>query len=158
MCCAVNRGLALTGRPTGVGVTVSAPSSSDSPDYSATIDGAAAQASLTDAGFEFTDLDDGEHTLVFSSSATSVHPALDYIAVLAGQSTALEGRSIVTDDADEALSYSGEWSTERPFNLVLGRSTRPYAGTTHWSNSVGDTFSFSFTGASFLHYSPSASH
>ncbi|KAI4522727.1 hypothetical protein K525DRAFT_255391 [Schizophyllum commune Loenen D] len=136
----------------GVGVTVSAPSSSDSPEYSATIDGAAAQASLTDAGFEFKDLDDGEHTLVFSSSATSVHPALDYIAVLAGQSTALEGRSIVTDDADAALSYTGEWSSEPPFNLVLGRSTGPYAGTTHWSNTVGDALSFSFTGDSVAVY------
>ena len=154
----MNRGLALTGRPTGVGVTVSAPSSSDSPEHSATIDGAAAQASLTDAGFEFKDLDDGEHTLVFSSSATSVHPALDYIAVLAGQSTTLEGRSIVTDDADEALSYTGEWSTEPPFNLVLGRSTRPYAGTTHWSNSVGDALSFSFTGVSFPAFSPEPYH
>ncbi|KAL1748417.1 hypothetical protein HDZ31DRAFT_60401 [Schizophyllum fasciatum] len=136
----------------GTGVIVSAPSSSDSPSYSARIDGADAQAALTSAGFEFTGLDDGQHTLVFASSPTSVHPALDYVAVLAGQSTPLAGRSIVTDDADAALSYTGQWSTEPPFDLVLGHSSAPYAGTTHWSNSVGDTLSFSFTGDSVAVY------
>jgi hypothetical protein len=99
-------------------------------------------------------LEDGLHTVVYAAGAMSLYPAFDYLTVTAGSTTQLLGRTVIVDDA-EIAEYSGQWSTQSFEPLVLGRPSAIYKNTTHWTRTVGDTFTLQFNGAK---YCSSCSH
>ncbi|KAJ7784535.1 hypothetical protein B0H16DRAFT_301472 [Mycena metata] len=101
--------------------------------------------------FESPVLDDGQHTIVYGASATDVFPAFDYLTVTASSTTQLLGRTVIVDDAD-ITQYSGQWSTQLLTPLALSRPSAIYKNTTHWSRTVGDSFTFQFTGNSVAVY------
>ncbi|KAF9267423.1 hypothetical protein L218DRAFT_894700 [Marasmius fiardii PR-910] len=99
-------------------------------------------------------LDGREHSIVYAVGNQSLFPAFDYLTVTAGRSTQLRGRTIIVDDADPAIEYSGNWRTEpiTPSLMNFDYTSSPYKSTTHWSNTVGDSVAYSFEGTSVAVY------
>lgn len=87
-----------------------------------------------------------EHTITYAIGNQSLLPAFDYLTVTAGPSTPMYGRTVIVDDADSVLEYTGGWMTAPPMALPFDYSTSPYLETTHWSNMAGASISFPFTG------------
>lgn len=114
--------------------------------YSVKIDDGPFVVQSGDGYFESPILNDGQHTVTYSAGDTSLYPALDYLTVTAGPSTQLLGRTVIVDDT-EIPEFSGQWSTEPPTPFVLSRPSALYKNTTHWTRTVGDTFTFHFNGA-----------
>ncbi|KAG7088425.1 hypothetical protein E1B28_012419 [Marasmius oreades] len=105
--------------------------------------------------YESPELADGsEHSIVYAIGNQSFFPAFDYLTVTAGQSTQLRGRTIIVDDADPAMEYSGNWRNEpiTPPAMNFDYTSSPYRDTTHWSNTVGDSVNFTFEGTSVTVY------
>ncbi|KAJ6517358.1 hypothetical protein C8R47DRAFT_1031835 [Mycena vitilis] len=98
---------------------------------------------------------------------------IDYALVTAGNSTNLQGRSIIVDDTSPEILWDGKWSALNNFTLPVtsilpsmevyeaGRdpsapedfiffiaNVSSHAGTTHRTSNVGDSFSFQFAGTS----------
>lgn len=92
--------------------------------------------------------DGTEHTITYALGNQSLLPAFDYLTVTAGPSTSMYGRTVIVDDADSVLEYTGHesWTTAPPVALSFDYSTAPYLNTTHWSNLAGASLSFQFTG------------
>ncbi|KAJ7459879.1 hypothetical protein FB451DRAFT_1271832 [Mycena latifolia] len=97
--------------------------------------------------------EDGLHTVVYAAGVKSLYPTFDYLTVTAGPSTQLFGRTVIVDDS-EIAEYSGEWSTQSPSlsQLPLLRPSAVHRNTTHWTSTVGDTFTFQFNGNSVSVY------
>lgn len=102
----------------------------------------------TGAGYESPVLPDGEHTLTYAfDGARGALTVFDFLTVSAGPSTPLMDRTLIVDDADDAVNFIGQWSTTPPSNSDDSDfSTKLYQDTTHWSSSVGDVLEFQFTG------------
>ncbi|KAJ7288333.1 hypothetical protein C8J57DRAFT_1214508 [Mycena rebaudengoi] len=100
-----------------------------------------------DGYYESPVLPDGLHTVVYAAGNTQLFPSFDYLTITAGPSTQLLGETVIVDDA-EIEHYKGNWSTQVPPQFVPDRSSSMYLNTTHWTNTVGDTFTFEFTGNS----------
>ncbi|KAF7365195.1 hypothetical protein MVEN_00391100 [Mycena venus] len=115
--------------------------------YSVKIDDGPFLVQSGDGYYESPILEDGLHTVTYSAGAKSLSPALDYLTVTAGPSTQLLGRTVIVDDT-EIAEYSGQWSVEPPTPFILSRSSALYKNTTHWTRTVGDTFTFHFNGNS----------
>ncbi|KAJ7675799.1 hypothetical protein DFH06DRAFT_1435296 [Mycena polygramma] len=115
--------------------------------YSVKIDGGPFIGQSGDGYYESPILEDGQHTVTYAAGAQSLFPAFDYLTVTAGLTTQLLGRTVIVDDA-EITGYSGQWSTQSPSPLTLGRPSAIYKNTTHWTQTVGDTFTFQFNGNS----------
>ena len=94
-------------------------------------------------------LADGRHTVTYAIGNVSLVPVFDYLTVDAGPSTQLNGSTLIVDDSDTAITYSGGWTTNPPHPLSFDYSTSLYKNTTHWSSTVGDTLEFKFTGSYF---------
>src|SRR5688572_2536415 len=90
-------------------------------------------------------LADAEHTIKFyaPSSRSPLSSSLDYLAVIAGPTTPLNGRTIIIDDNNDAITYMGDWTTEPPASLSSISPTL-YQSTTHWTSTAGDTIDLSF--------------
>ncbi|KAJ7044152.1 hypothetical protein C8F04DRAFT_942736 [Mycena alexandri] len=119
--------------------------------YSVKIDGGPFIPQSGSGYFESPILDDGQHTIVYGASAVDLFPAFDYLTVTAGSTTQLLGRTVIVDDA-EITQYSGQWTTQPPTPLALSRPSAIYKNTTHWSRTVGDSFTLQFTGNSVAVY------
>jgi len=119
--------------------------------YSVKIDDGPFIVQSGDGYFESPILKDGLHTVTYSAGAMSLDPAFDFLTVTAGPSTQLLGRTVIVDDT-EIAEYSGQWSTEPPTPFILSRPSALYKNTTHWTRTVGDTFTFHFNGNSVAVY------
>ncbi|KAJ6585010.1 hypothetical protein B0H19DRAFT_1319911 [Mycena capillaripes] len=135
----------------GTQTRIWASASQPNQNYSVKIDGGPFIVQSGDGYFESPILEDGLHTVVYAAGARSLFPAFDYLTVTAGPSTELFGRTVIVDDA-EIAGYSGQWSTQLPSPLVLSRSSAIYKNTTHWTRTVGDTFTLEFNGNSVAVY------
>lgn len=113
--------------------------------YSVRIDDGPLVVQSGDGYFESPVLEDGLHTITYAAGDMSLYPTLDYLTVTAGPSTQLFGRTVIVDDS-EIPEYSGKWSSESPSQLTLSRPESVYLNTTHWTSTVGDTFTLHFTG------------
>ncbi|KAJ7670929.1 hypothetical protein DFH06DRAFT_1293807 [Mycena polygramma] len=102
--------------------------------------------------------------------------AIDYALVTAGNTTNLQGQTIIVDDANPEIFWNGNWSAKDNFTESVPcaiASTQYYeeardptvnntgyfpftanvsshANTTHQSSNVGDSFTFQFAGTSLL--------
>ncbi|KAF8147331.1 hypothetical protein K438DRAFT_485476 [Mycena galopus ATCC 62051] len=114
--------------------------------YSVKIDGGPFLAQSGSGYFESPILEDGLHTVTYSAGDITSGPAFDYLTVTAGPSTQLLGRTVIVDDT-EITGFTGQWSLE-PFSPFILRPSGLHQNTTHWTRTVGDTFTFQFNGNS----------
>jgi len=102
--------------------------------------------------FESAKLLDGEHTFSYGIGEVSAIPVFDYLTVTASASTPLNGRTLIVDDRDTLIKYTGNWATEPSTPLALDYASSLHRDTAHWSSSVGDTVEFEFAGNSVAVY------
>jgi hypothetical protein len=74
------------------------------------------------------------------------------LLVSAGRGTPLNGRTLIVDDSEDTVTYSGSWTTQSPIPLTFDFSTSLYQATSHWSQSIGDTIEYHFLGDSIALY------
>ncbi|KAF9049590.1 hypothetical protein BDZ89DRAFT_1154452 [Hymenopellis radicata] len=124
--------------------------------YSVSLDGDALQPQTGEGGYDSGMLADEEHTVMYATGAMSYSPNFDYLTVLAGNTTKMRGRSVIVDDNDGVIKYSGAgWVSASIINSVeafpYGRG--PYRDSVHWTKEVGESLSFEFLGSSVALYS-----
>ncbi|KAK7056773.1 hypothetical protein VNI00_002490 [Paramarasmius palmivorus] len=110
---------------------------------------------ITNGQYQSPTLRDGEHSITYAFGNQSLFPAFDFLTVTAGDSTQLRNKTIIVDDTDNAIRYSGNWTTEPSTSdsaLAFDYSNQSYLNTTHWSNTVGDSITYSFQGTSVAVY------
>ena len=91
-------------------------------------------------------LADGNHTIKVDE-ADGV--ALDYATIAVGQNTLLSGKTIIVDNEDSAIHYSGSWTRNTDEFFAGGdKKGRPFRNSTHQSTTPGDTITFLFSGLS----------
>ncbi|KAG6907922.1 hypothetical protein DXG01_006852 [Tephrocybe rancida] len=121
--------------------------------------GEASQQAYTDSSpqntiqwYKSRTLSDGSHTISITRIAGV---ALDYMVVTAGLTTPLSGQTLIVDDGDSAISYSGSWSNPSGRYVTDGSSVGFYAhgNAVHTTSSVGASMTFQFTGTSVSVYS-----
>ncbi|KAF8874034.1 hypothetical protein BD779DRAFT_1451272 [Infundibulicybe gibba] len=84
-------------------------------------------------------LDDGVHTIQLDNMVTT---SVDFMVVSAGPSTPLLGQTIIMDDDDPSITYSGNWKRNtEPFHITKGSIGLPFHNGTHQSTTPGDTAS-----------------
>lgn len=115
-------------------------------DYSVQLDGGNMLLETGAGSYDSGLLEDGEHTLTYAVGNMALFPAFDYLTVSAGNSTAMNGRTVMVDDSNSEIQWSGNWSTLNLTNVGYDYSTGPYLDTTHWTETVGDNFKLSFVG------------
>lgn len=95
--------------------------------------------------FKFADLADTHHDITLDFN-TNVY--FDYAVISAGQSTPLRGRSILVDDSDAAMNYTGAWSeqSDQMFATGDGLQQIPHGKSVHRSTKAGDYVLLQFTG------------
>ncbi|KAF7336456.1 Gpr1 family protein [Mycena sanguinolenta] len=93
--------------------------------------------------------------------------AIDYALVGVGPSTDLQSQTILVDDSSSEIIWNGSWTIQANYTLPVpcqlafssnsddGFSTftanmSPHGNSSHFSNEVGDSFTFSFAGTSLL--------
>ncbi|KAJ7670868.1 hypothetical protein DFH06DRAFT_1468558 [Mycena polygramma] len=113
------------------------------------------------------------HMFLVLSNASGI--SIDYALVTAGDSTSLQGQTIIVDDASPEISWNGNWTAHDnltvlveylvPAPVVFAQGPPPpdggqlddfanianvssHANTTHESSTVGDSFTFQFAGTS----------
>jgi len=133
----------------GTGIHVSASVAQPGASYSVKIDDGPLEALSGDGSFNSPALTDGKHTITYATGSKGF-PSFDFLTVTAGDSTSLDGQTLVVDDADSSITYSGNWATSAPSPVSFDYSTSLYRDTTHWSSSVGDNMHFQFTGESLF--------
>ncbi|KAF8914935.1 hypothetical protein CPB85DRAFT_1218513 [Mucidula mucida] len=122
-------------------------------DYSVQLDGDKMLLETGDGAYDSGQLADGLHTVTYAMGNTALFPAFDYLTVTAGESTAMKGRTVMLDDTNSAIQYSGKgWTTHNLTKATFDYSTGPYLDTAHWTNTIGDSFQVSFVGDSVAVY------
>ncbi|KAF4600219.1 hypothetical protein EYR40_007331 [Pleurotus pulmonarius] len=101
--------------------------------------------------FNIADLADTHHDIALDFS-TNVY--FDYAVISAGQSTPLQGCSILVDDSDAAMNYTGTWSVEADQMFATGDGLQqiPHGRSVHRSTKAGDYVLLQFTGSSISVY------
>ncbi|PBK87132.1 hypothetical protein ARMGADRAFT_1035023 [Armillaria gallica] len=92
-------------------------------------------------------LEEGTHTITLTEmDGTDV----DYALIGVGNQTAALGKDILVDDTSDSIVWTGDWQTNT--STLLTNFTGPYivrrplGNSTKDSRTVGDSFSFQFTG------------
>jgi hypothetical protein len=129
----------------GTGIHVSASVAQPGASYSVKIDDGPQETLSGKGSYDSPALTDGKHTITYATG-TKGFPSFDYLTVKAGASTSLNGQTLVVDDADSSITYSGNWASSPPSPISFDYSTSLYRDTAHWSSSVGDNLHFQFTG------------
>ncbi len=130
--------------------------------FSVSVDGGSASTCTSSSGDEDsnvyaqlcqTSFDNGQHTVnvtVQQNEDDSV--SLDYIVFTVESDDDVPrgvspGMYILTDDSDSTIQYDGSWTTQGAIAYTSsGISRFPYGNGTHVSRTVGDKFTYAFTG------------
>ncbi|KAK0464539.1 uncharacterized protein EV420DRAFT_1516866 [Desarmillaria tabescens] len=136
----------------GTRVHVSSPITRYGQDYTVNMDSAGALIEYGNGVYTSSLLSDGEHSIIYAIGRENLYPTFDYLTVQAGLSTQMKGRTIIVDDYDPDIAFSGNWSNVAIYPTEFDYSTGPYKDTAHWSNTAGDSFSFRFYGSSVAVY------
>ncbi|KAK0221840.1 hypothetical protein IW262DRAFT_1460119 [Armillaria fumosa] len=136
----------------GTKVHISSPITRYGQDYTVNLDSAGALIEYGNGIYTSPPLSDGEHTVVYAIGREDLYPAFDYITVDAGSSTQMKGRTVIVDDYDPDLAFSGSWSRVPIYHIEFDYSSGTYQNTAHWSNTAGDSLSFQFYGSSVAVY------
>lgn len=95
-------------------------------------------------------LSDGKHTITYATGTSMSPPAFDYLAVTAGGSTLLDGRTLAMDDADSSIVYSGSWLNTPVVPTGFDSSISLYRDTVHWTSTVGNSLQLQFEGELYI--------
>jgi hypothetical protein len=131
----------------GTGIHVSASIAQPGASYSVQIDEGPLETQSGNGSFDSPTLPDGKHTIIYATGSKGF-PSFDYLTVTAGDSTSLNDHTLVVDDSDSSITYSGNWASSPSSPISYDYATSFYNDTTHWSSSVGDNLRFQFTGSS----------
>lgn len=131
----------------GTGIRIETPTAHPSQSLSVKLDNNAF-VPQSDGKFESPILPDGKHTITYAIGDVALTPVFDYLTVTAGPSSPLNGRTLIVDDTDSAITFKGNWAANPPKPISFGYSTSLYQDTAHWSSTIGDTIEFEFTGTS----------
>ena len=89
-------------------------------------------------------LAEGNHTIKVDREDEA---ALDYATITVGQNTPLSGKTIIVDNEDSAIHYSGNWTRNTDEFFPVGDPKgHPFRNSTHRSATPGDTITFLFSG------------
>ena len=99
--------------------------------------------------FQSPTLSDGTHTINISRIAGT---SIDFVVITPGQDTPLSGETLIVDDGDPSITYTGSWELNTsPYNCGYDpRVSLPYGNSTHQTNSAGASATFRFSGMSYL--------
>jgi hypothetical protein len=136
----------------GTGVHVATSIAHPGANYSVKIDDGPFIAQSGNGPFTSALLSDGKHTITYAAGAGQPPPLVDYLAVTTGSLTPLHGKTIVADDMDDTIIYSGAWTDQSLLTVPFDYSTSLYRNTTHWSTRIGDHIRFEFQGTSISVY------
>ncbi|PPR06372.1 hypothetical protein CVT24_002485 [Panaeolus cyanescens] len=95
-------------------------------------------------------LPDGRHTILFESMGGV---ALDMVLVTVGPRTPLDGKTLLIDNEDGQIQYTGQWT--RSLNRIVSGylpDAFPILNSTHQSTTPGDMMVFRFSGTSVSVY------
>lgn len=137
-------------RLAGIGVDIVAATSRTDQNFTVKIDDGPWITQTGRGGYKSPNLSDGRHTITYGVGDLSFLPTFDYLTVTAGASTPLRNRTLIVDDTDSSLIYTGKWVDHPPNPLLLDFSTGLFRNTSHWSSTVGDTIQFRFSGITAL--------
>ncbi|KAF9051809.1 hypothetical protein BJ165DRAFT_1365519 [Panaeolus papilionaceus] len=91
-------------------------------------------------------LSDGRHRISIGHLAGT---AIDMALITIGPNTSLSGKTLLVDDDDSQITYSGNWARNtKKFDAGTLPDGYPIRGSTHRSSNVGDSLTFRFTGTS----------
>lgn len=95
-------------------------------------------------------LPEGTHNITLTHLAGT---ALDYAVITAGQNTNLTGKTVIVDNEDPSIRFTGSWTrnTDR-FHSGYPPDGYPFHNSTHQSTKPGDNFIFRFSGTSLNIY------
>ncbi|KAJ7581531.1 hypothetical protein C8J56DRAFT_895931 [Mycena floridula] len=150
---------------TGISFTGNTPASSDTnspkifdvaidynPSYASTFQYPAGVDQWYAQFYESPDLLDGPHSINLSSIVTG----LDYAVITAGPSTPLLASTILVDDDNAEIIFTGQgWQRNTDILKVMPNvwlDSLPVGNATHSSRTVGDSFTFQFAGTSLALY------
>ncbi|PPR05501.1 hypothetical protein CVT26_009005, partial [Gymnopilus dilepis] len=90
-------------------------------------------------------LHSGSHNVTFF---TFSNVNFDFFVITAANDTDLSGQTLIVDDSDSSIVYSGDWSKNSSVLAAATNSRTPYGGSFHQTNAAGAAATFSFTGNS----------
>ncbi|KAG6882209.1 hypothetical protein C0993_011583 [Termitomyces sp. T159_Od127] len=94
-------------------------------------------------------LPDTIHNLTMSDGRQDSLVAIDYVTITAGESTPLQGESLIVDDNDPSVVFEGEWVLITDLVLQVPDGSRfAYESTAHQTSSPGASATFHFNGLS----------
>ncbi|PPQ80154.1 hypothetical protein CVT24_006562 [Panaeolus cyanescens] len=100
--------------------------------------------------YQSPNLADGRHRISVGHLAGT---SLDMALITIGPNTPLSGKTLLIDDDDSQISYSGSWvKNTNKFDAGTLPDGYPIRGSTHRSSNVGDSLTFRFTGTSVAIY------
>jgi hypothetical protein len=89
-------------------------------------------------------LSDGTHNIAITHIAAT---AVDYAVITAGPQTNLAGLTLIVDDGNPVMRYTGSWSQSNSLTFSGGPYTGlPYGNTTHRTTSAGASVTVPFSG------------
>ncbi|KAJ7579717.1 hypothetical protein C8J56DRAFT_795901, partial [Mycena floridula] len=95
-------------------------------------------------------LAEGLHILNITNAITgNLTTFVDFMTVTPGNSTKLDGRTLMVDDTYSGIEYDSNWSM---VNDSAATSDYAFQGTTHLAYKPGSTFSFSYAGTNMTLY------
>jgi hypothetical protein len=85
--------------------------------------------------------------------------AVDYLVITPGDGTPLDGETLIVDDMYNGIHYSGSgWiSVASDFSFLeytIPVYAQAFQNGTHQTSSIGDSFTFSYTGKLLFMHSP----
>ncbi|THU98380.1 hypothetical protein K435DRAFT_753052 [Dendrothele bispora CBS 962.96] len=96
-------------------------------------------------------LDDSKVHTVEISALNQID--VDFVVVTVGNTTPLDGTTIIVDDLSEEITWNGQWKKHTGLKYVTGLDDgRPFGNGTRESNNVGDSMSFTFAGTNVALY------
>ncbi|KAG6836726.1 hypothetical protein H0H93_004389 [Arthromyces matolae] len=117
--------------------------------------GSQSQASYGDSSpptslqwYQSSQLSDSQHSINISRIAGT---SVDYMVIAAGQNTPLGGETLIVDDGDSDITYSGSWTrnTNRYTSRDNPHAGVPHGGAVHQTGTTGSTATFVFSGKIF---------
>ena len=97
-------------------------------------------------------LSDGKHNITVSHL---IQTSVDMALITVGPNTSLQDKTLIADDDNSAIEYSGTWRRDTtPFNAGTLPDGFPVGNSTHRSTTAGDIITFRFTGKSVPNLCP----
>ena len=89
-------------------------------------------------------LPDEKHNITITHMART---SLDFVVITAGQNTPLSGETLIVDDTDPSITYTGSWTPNNsPFEAIGPPVGIPFGNSTHRTTSIGASAIFRFSG------------